>query len=137
MITIAELLRLRGGDDFDVYDSVVETGFECAYEQHIPDRDKQDDEDYYYDFVCAWIQERIAVERIYKDSVTADIWGFVEKHIPLFRKISEHATISYQVRGDDDDSITAAIAICQCLEVGDWPCKDYGRIAKLIGEECA
>lgn len=136
MITIAELLRLRDGDDFDVYDSTVETGHECAYELHEPDRDG-DKYDYYYDRVCAWIQSGIRVVKITDSgccNVTADIWTFVKEHIGLFISISEACNEDYKVSGTDDDSLTAGVAICQCLEVGNWPFRDYERIAKLIEE---
>lgn len=134
MITVAELLKLRDGADFDVYDNTIETGFECAYELHEPDPNG-DRDDYYYDAVCAWIQNGVEVVSIGSGcTVTADIWSFVKRHIDMFKRISEHAADDYKVRGDDDDSITAGIAICQCLEVGNWPYRDYERIARLIEE---
>lgn len=134
MITIAELLKLRDGADFDVYDNTIETGFECAYELHEPDPNG-DRDDYCYDAVCAWIQNGVEVVSIGSGcTVTADIWSFVKRHIDMFKRISEHAADDYKVRGDDDDSITAGIAICQCLEVGNWPYRDYERIARLIEE---
>ncbi|MEE3400591.1 MAG: hypothetical protein VZQ28_01335 [Methanomethylophilus sp.] len=134
MITVAELLKLMDGADFDVYDNTIETGFECAYELHEPDPNG-DRDDYYYDAVCAWIQNGVEVVSIGSGcTVTADIWSFVKRHIDMFKRISEHAADDYKVRGDDDDSITAGIAICQCLEVGNWPYRDYERIARLIEE---
>ena len=139
MITIAELLKLRDGADFDVYDNTIETGFECAYELHEPDPNG-DRDDYCYDAVCAWLQSGIEVVRIHDTrcfTISADLSGFVRRHLGLFKRISEKASEDYRVCGDDEDSIAAGVAICQRLEVGNWPYRDYERISQLIGEGCA
>ena len=121
MVSVYNWLRLQGRDGADVYD--CETDIGRAWET-APSSDPDMDE------VAWWIASGTEVVDSVGADVTADVWGFVLRELPLIRKYAR-AWSGLEVDGTDE-GVANGVLLVMMLMTGEAAADSYPWLAAML-----